>query len=64
MKKLSLVTTPHPEPYNIHCMKGGHELRITRQCKLTYFINRFEDEVLYDMSPLSVSDDQFGKPHL
>ena len=46
MKKLGLVTTPHPHPYNISWMKDGQELRITQQCKLTYFIKPFEDEVL------------------
>ena len=61
MKKLGLVTTPHPQPYNINWMKDGHELRITQQCRLTYFINNFEDEVLYDVALLSLIDDQFGK---
>ena len=28
VKRLCLVTTPHPQPYNIGCMKDGHELRI------------------------------------
>ena len=46
IKKLVLVTTPHPHPYNINCMKDGQELRITLQCKLAYFIKPFEDEVL------------------
>ena len=29
VKRLGLVTTPHPQPYNISWMKNGHELRIT-----------------------------------
>ena len=29
VKKLGLVTTPHPQPYNIGWMKDGQELRIT-----------------------------------
>ena len=29
VKKLGLVTTPHPQPYNIGWMKDGKELRIT-----------------------------------
>ena len=62
MKKLGLVTTPHPQPYNISCMKDGQELRITRQCRPTYFINPFEDEVLYAVALLSIADALFGKP--
>ena len=45
-------------------MKDGQELRITRQCRLTHFINPFEDEVLCDVAPLSVVDAMFGKPYL
>ena len=29
VKKLGLVTTPHPQPYNIIWMKDGQELSIT-----------------------------------
>ena len=64
VKKLGLVTTPHPQPYNISWLKDGQELRITCQCKLTYFIKHFEDEVLFDVAPLSVADALFGKPYL
>ena len=64
MKKLGLVTNLHPHPYNIGWMKDGHELSITRQCILSYFINPFEDEVLCGMEPLSVVDALFRKPYL
>ena len=64
MKKLGLVTTPHPYPYNISSMKDGQELRITQQCRLAYFIKPFEDEVLYDVAPLSVANALFGKPYV
>ena len=45
-------------------MKDRHELRITRQCILTYFIKPFEDEVLCDVAPFSIVDTLFGKPYL
>ena len=64
MKKLGLATNPHPHPYNIDWMKDGQELRITCQCRLTYFIKPFEDEVLFNMAPLSVADALFEKPYL
>ena len=64
VKKLGLLTTPHPQPYNIGWMKDGHELRITQQCKLASFIKPFEDEVLCDVEPLSIADSLFGKPFL
>ena len=64
VKKLGLFTTPHPQPYNINWMKDGQELRITRQCKLAYFIKPFEDEVLCDVALLSVVDALLKKPDL
>ena len=64
VKKIGLVSTPHCQPYNNSWMKDGQELRITRQCRLTYFVNTFEDEVLCDVAPLPVADDLFGKPYL
>ena len=64
VKRLGLVTTPHPHPCNIGWMKDGQKLRITWQCRLTYFINPFEDEVLCDVEPFSIDDALFGKPYL
>ena len=64
VKKLGLFTTPHPQSYNINWMKDGQELRITRQCRLTYFITSFKYEVLCDVAPLSVADALFSKPYL
>ena len=45
-------------------MKDGQELSITLQCRLAYFINPFEDEVLCDVAPLFVVDALFDKPCL
>ena len=64
VKKLGLVTTPHPQPYNIGWIKDRQELRITEQCRVAYFIKPFEDKVLCDMAPLSIVEALFGKPYL
>ena len=64
MKKSGLVTTPHPQPYNIGWMKDGQELRITQQCQLAYFINPFEDEVICDVALIFVGDALLDKPYL
>ena len=64
VKKLGPLTTPHPHPYNISWMKDGQKLRITWQCRLSYFIKPFEDEVLYGLAPLSITDNPFGKSYL
>ena len=64
VKKLSLVTTPHPQHYNIGWIKDGQELRITWQCRLAYFINPFEDEVICDVALIFVGDALLDKPYL
>ena len=64
VKKLGLLTTPHREPYNISWMKDGKKLRITWQCRLSYFIKPFEDELLSDVALLFVANTLFGKAYL
>ena len=64
VKKLGLLTTPHPHPYNISWMKDGKKLRITWQCQLSYFIKPSEDELLCDVAPLPLTDTLFGKSYL
>jgi len=64
VKKLGLLTTPHPQPYNINWMKDGQKLRITWQCRLSYFIKPFEDQLLCDVGLLPLTDTLFGKSYL
>jgi hypothetical protein len=32
VKQLGLLTTPHPQPYNIRCLRQGRDLRVNQQC--------------------------------
>jgi hypothetical protein len=64
VKRLTLPTTPHPQPYTIGWLRQGSDLRVNQQCRLSYGITPFKDEVLCDVAPLEVCDVLLGQPYL
>jgi hypothetical protein len=64
IKWLALLTTPHPQPYTIGWLHQGSNLHVSQQCRLSYDIKPFKDEVLCDVSPLEVCDVILGQPYL
>jgi hypothetical protein len=64
VKQLGLSTTPHPQPYSIGWLRQGRDLHVSQQCRLSYDIQPFKDEVLCDVSPLDVCDVLLGQPYM
>jgi hypothetical protein len=64
IKRLALPTTSHPQPYTIGWLRQGSDLCVSQQCRLSYDIKPFKDEVLCDVSPLEVCDVLLGQPYL
>jgi hypothetical protein len=64
IKRLALPTTLHPQPYTIGWLCQGSDLRVTQQCRLSYDIKPFKDEVLCDVAHLEVCDVLLGQPYL
>jgi hypothetical protein len=64
VKRLGLSTTPHPQPYDIGWLPQGRDLCVSQQCRLSYDIHPFKDEVLCDVSPLDVCDFLLGQPYM
>jgi hypothetical protein len=64
IKQLALPKTPHPQPYTIGWLRQGSNLHVRQQCRLSYGIKPFKDEVLCDVSPLEVCDFLLVQPYL
>jgi hypothetical protein len=60
IKRLDLPTTLHPQPYTIGWLHQGSDLRVSQQCRLSYDIKPFKDEVLCGVYPLEVCDVLLG----
>jgi hypothetical protein len=54
----------HLQPYTIGWIHQGRNLHISQQCRLSYGIKPFKDEVLCDVAPLEVCDVLLGQPYL
>jgi hypothetical protein len=61
VKQLGLSTTPHPQPYRIGWLHQGRDLHVNQQCRLSYGIQPFKDEVLCDVAPPDVCDVLLGQ---
>ena len=64
IKRLALLTTPHPQPYTIGWLRQGSDLCVSQQCQLSYDIKPFKDEVLCVDAPLEVCDVILGQNYL
>jgi hypothetical protein len=54
---LTLVTTPHPQPYQLGWVqKDGPRLLVSKRCLVTFAIGQFKDIFLCDVSPLDCVD--------
>ncbi|XP_051121605.1 uncharacterized protein LOC127245005 [Andrographis paniculata] len=62
VEKLSLNTTPHPKPYNLHWMSDEGVLRVDRQAIVTFSVCGFSDDVLCDVCPMTACHILLGRP--
>jgi len=51
-------------PYTIRWILQGSDIRVIQQCRLSYNIKPFKDEVLCDVSPLEVCKAILVQPYL
>jgi hypothetical protein len=59
-----MSTMSHPYPYTIRWLRQGSDICFIQQCRLSYDIEPFKDEVLCDVAPLEVCDVILGQPYL
>ena len=44
IKTFELLTTPHPQPYNVGWLHQGRDIHVIQQCRLSYNIHPFKDD--------------------
>jgi len=64
MNQMGLPTTTHPQLYTIRWLHKGRYLHVNQQCHLTYIVEPFIDELLYNVTPLGVCDVLLGQEYL
>jgi hypothetical protein len=64
VKQLVLPTMPHPQTCTIGWLHQGIDLRVSQQCRLSYDIKPFKDEVLCDVAYLKVCNVILAQPYL
>ncbi|KAL4347813.1 hypothetical protein GQ457_17G008790 [Hibiscus cannabinus] len=60
--KLGLKTTKHPEPYKLHWLNKGGELKVTKQVVVPFSIGQYIDEVKCDVCPMDACHLLLGRP--
>ena len=63
MKKLQLPMVPHHRPYKLQWLNDQGQLYVDSQVNVPISIrNRYQDDVLCDVLPMSSSHVLFGRP--
>ena len=64
VNRLKLVTTPHPQTYQLGWVqKDGPRILVSQRCLVTFSISEFKDIILCDVSPLDCLDLLLGLPY-
>ena len=62
VKRLGLSTTPHPRmSYKLQWLNNIGEVRVNRQCLVTFLIGRYNDSILYDVAPMHDGEMLLGR---
>jgi len=61
VEKMKLETTTYPNLYNMSWLQKGHQVMISRQCKVDFNIGGYIDEVLCDVIPMDVCHILLGR---
>jgi hypothetical protein len=54
VEKLKLEMIAHLNPYRVLWLQKGHQVMVSRQCKVEFNIDSYKDEVLCDVIPMDV----------
>ena len=60
--KLGLTTIKHPEPYRLQWLNDSGEMRVNKQAKVKFSIDKYVDVVLCDVMPMHACHILLGRP--
>nr|KYP67794.1 hypothetical protein KK1_024147 [Cajanus cajan] len=62
VNKLSLITMPHPQPYNLQWLNKDGDIVIIQQVKVKFSIGKYENQFLCDIVPMEACHILLGRP--
>jgi hypothetical protein len=62
VEKINLEMTTHLSLYRVSWLQKGHQVMVSRQCKVEFKIGSYKDEVLCDVIPMDVCHVLLGRP--
>ncbi|PKI66068.1 hypothetical protein CRG98_013563 [Punica granatum] len=60
--KLGLHTQKHPKPYKLQWLNECGEVKVNKQVLVSFCIEKYRDEILCDVVPMSASHVLLGRP--
>ena len=59
---MGLTTIKHPEPYRLQWLNDSGEMRVNKQAKVKFSIDKYVDVVLCDVVPMHACHILLGRP--
>ena len=62
VKKLNLSCVKHPRPYKLQWLNECGEVKVTKQVLIAFAIEKYFDEVMFDVVPMHTNQLLLGRP--
>ncbi|XP_070054636.1 uncharacterized protein [Nicotiana tomentosiformis] len=60
--KLELAWMKHPTPYRLQWLNDSCELKVNKQCMISFNVGRYDDDILCDIIPMQAFHISLGRP--
>lgn len=62
VEKLGLACMKHPTPYRLKWLNDSGELKVNKQCMISFNVGRYEDDILCNIVPMQACHILLGRP--